>query len=159
MRYDCKQWLKYHLGVALFVFGGCTTPVPAPSTGPSPELQRMSDAFAAREQQIEREQQAKMAQIDELAKVQKQLTLVWIACQSAYAANLARTTQEPPDTIILATFSACGRQEDPIRRSFAKMYQIGPQNPQTAASTMDDMRAASRERLTKEILQIRHPSL
>jgi hypothetical protein len=144
------------------MLAGCAASAPAvtaDSAGPSPELQRMSDAFAAREQQIERDKQAKMAQIDELSKAQKQFALAWIACQSAYAGNLARTTQEPPDTIILATFSACGQQEDPVRRSFDKMYQIGDQNPQMAARAMDDMRAASRERLTKEILQIRHPAL
>lgn len=119
----------------------------------------LTTAYEARAREIESQKRANLAIIDDLGRHQTAATLVWIKCQSAYAARLGRETGEPTDVIALAAFSACGAEEHDLRRIVGEMGRFSTDH-QYVDNIMAGLRDASKERMTKEILDIRHgPSL
>jgi hypothetical protein len=87
-----------------------------------------------------------------LAAVLKRQIATWKRCQRRFALALARNTSDSPESIVLAIFEACRREEDSIRVNLIKLG-----SPDRAERFMDRLRQASRERLTLEIIVGRNP--
>jgi hypothetical protein len=96
-------------------------------------------------------------QLHERVAKLREAVVMWIQCQSGHAKGVASVTTETPENIILATFSACGAGEKMVRDRAKQMYSLG-NNRDVYAETdkfTADIREASKERLTKEIIDVR----
>lgn len=144
---------RHSLIVGMCSLTACTSTVSAPAPQPSPTAQVASD-YQAWKQNLDADTARKKQQIADLGVVQKKAILDWMACQDGYAKGVASVTPESPENIILATFSACASFELPVRKSVREMYRIGEVGDDTD-KFMIDIRAASTERLTKEIIEVR----
>lgn len=91
------------------------------------------------------------AQFDRAVADSKRVLMVWVACQKQASAKLAVTSNEPAATIILATFAACGPEED----NYKKAVRAWGQGPAVAQDLLDATKNASKERLSLEIIGLR----
>jgi hypothetical protein len=137
----------------IYFLTACTSTVPTAAPQQSPMAQAASD-YQVWKRDRDADAARKQQQIAEIGVVQKKAVLAWIACQVDYAKRVASITSESPENIILATFSACASFENPIRKSIREMYRIGDVLDETD-KFMSHIRAASTERLTKEIIEVR----
>lgn len=91
------------------------------------------------------------AQFDRAVGDSKRVLMVWIACQKQASAKLALASNEPAATIILASFAACGPEED----NYKKYVRAWAQDPAVAQDIVNSTKSASAERMSLEIIGLR----
>lgn len=138
---------------------GCAASLPpSEASSPAPQQTAITEIYRQRHDQLEAETAEKRRRIDVIAAAQKKVLVPLIACQDVYAARLAATTPESPSDIVLATFSACASFDVPVRKLQREMDAIGGLGPDSADQFMNSLGEASRERLTKKIIETRSVS-
>jgi hypothetical protein len=140
--------------ILLLLAAGCTTPAPSVNVVAPQENKQLADIYEKRRQDLEQETNRKRQRIDELGTAMKRELIDLMACQDKYAQGVALITSETPDTIVLATFSACAHLESPLRKLENEMHAIGG-DPTGADRAMARFREAHRERLTRKIIETR----